>query len=150
MKFNCWKSKVWKIGGFALVSFAAGLLITARLARTGKVRADNNRVFELRVYHALPGKLPALEARFREITSKILAKHNLTVVGYWVSDGASAADNTFIWVVAYPSWEEGKKNWQVMGADPEFQKVMQAEQAEKLVEKVEVTYMRPTDYSGIR
>jgi hypothetical protein len=74
----------------------------------------------------------------------------LNVVGYWVTDGASASDNAFIWVVAYTSPEEGKKNWDAMRADPEFQRVISAEQAEKLVEKVDVTYMRPTDFSPLK
>jgi hypothetical protein len=37
-----------------------------------------------------------------------------------------------------------------MMADPEFQDVIKAEQAERLVEKVDVTYMRPTDFSAIQ
>ena len=84
MTLNCWKSKGWEIrgwtiGAIALVSFAAGSLITARLAQVNQVRADSNRVFELRVYHAVPGKMPALESRFRDTTSKLLAKHGLNV-----------------------------------------------------------------------
>ena len=113
-------------------------------------QGDSNRVFELRVYHALPSKWPALESRFRDTTSKLLAKHNLNVVGYWVSEDASASDNTFIWVVAYSSREEGKKNWDAMRADPDFQEVIRAEQAEELVEKVDVTYMSPTNFSPIK
>src|SRR5271155_1562302 len=61
MTRNRWKFKRWTVCGIALVSFAAGSLITARLAHINQVRADSNRVFELRVYHAVPGKLPALE-----------------------------------------------------------------------------------------
>ena len=64
-----WKFQGWTAGGIALISFAAGSLITARLAHISQVRADNNRVFELRVYHAVPGKMPALESRFRTTTS---------------------------------------------------------------------------------
>src|SRR5580692_3685181 len=56
--------------GIALVSFAAGSLITARLAHMNQVRADSNRVFELRVYHTVPGKAQALQAEFREKVSK--------------------------------------------------------------------------------
>ncbi|HYX68406.1 MAG TPA: NIPSNAP family protein [Terriglobales bacterium] len=134
----------------ALFSFSAGALVTARLAQVVPVKADSDRVFELRVYHAVPGKLPALETRFRDTTSKILARHNIIVIAYWVTDDKSASDNSFIWVVAHSSREEGKKNWQAVGADPEFQKVIQAEQAEKLVEKVDVTYMRPTDFSPVK
>jgi NIPSNAP protein len=142
------KSKCWTACGIGLVAFAAGSSITARLAHVNDVKADSNRVFELRVYQALPGKLPALEARFRDKTSMLLARHNLQVVGYWVSEDPSA--NSFIWIVASSSREEAKKNWAAMFADPEFQDVIKAEQAEKLVEKVDETYMRPTDFSAIK
>jgi hypothetical protein len=84
----------------ALLSFAAGSLITARLAHIDQVRADSNRIFELRIYHTVPGKVPELESRFRNTTSKILAKHDLKVVGYWVPEGASDWDNTFIFMLA--------------------------------------------------
>src|SRR3984885_7056103 len=102
--------KGWTVCGIALVSFVAGSLITARLSHLNQVRADSNRVFELRVYHAVPGKLPALESRFRDTTSKLLAKHDLHVVGYWVSENAPGWDNTFIWIVAHASREEANKN----------------------------------------
>ena len=96
-----------------------------------QVRADSNRIFELRVYHTVPGKLPALESRFRDTTSKLLAKHDLKVVGYWVPEGAPGWDNTFICIVAHSSREEAKKNWDAIRADPEFQEVIKAEQANK-------------------
>jgi NIPSNAP len=150
MMLNRWKLKGWAVFGAALVSFIAGSLISGRLAHVKRVRADSNRVFELRVYHALPGKLPALESRFRDTTSKLLAKHDLNVVGYWASDGASASDNTFIFLLAHSSREEAKKNWAAMWADPQFQEVVKAERTEKLVEKVDVTYLRPTDFSALK
>ena len=148
MTLNIWKSKCWTACAIGLVAFGAGALITGWLLHVNEVRADNNRVFELRVYHALPGKLPALEARFRDKTSKMLARHSLNVVGYWAAEDPSA--NAFIWIVADSSREEAKKNWDAMFADPEFQDVIKAEQAEKLVERVDVTYMRPTDFSMIK
>ena len=82
MTLNFWKSKCWTVCGIALVSFVAGSLITANLAHRNEVLADSNRVFELRVHHAVPGNLPALESRFRDTTSKLLAKHDLKVVSY--------------------------------------------------------------------
>ena len=54
--------------------------------------------------------------------------------------------NTFIYMVAHASREDAKKNWAAMLNDPEFQEVVKAEQANKLVEKVDVTYMRPSDF----
>jgi NIPSNAP protein len=150
MTLNRWKFKGWTVCGIALVSFAGGSLITARLAHLNQVRADSNRVFELRVYHAVAGKVPALESRFRDTASKLLAKHDLKAVGYWVPEDAPASDNTFIYILVHPSREEAKKNWEAMRADPAFQEMVKSEQADKVVEKVDVTYMRPTDFSPVK
>jgi len=99
MTLNRWTFKGWAVCAIALVSFAAGSLMTARLVEINQVKADSNRVFELRVYHTVPGKVPELESRFRDTTSKILAKHDLKVVGYWVPEGAPAWDE-----FAIPAW----------------------------------------------
>jgi NIPSNAP len=128
--------------GMALVSFATGFL-------TNRAMADSSRLFQLLVYHAPPGKVPQLESRFRD-ASKLFAKHHLEVVGYWVPEGQRAWDDTFIYVVAHPSREEAKKHWDAMHADPAFQKYVQAEQSEKLIDKVDSTYMRPADFSPLR
>jgi hypothetical protein len=150
MRNNSWKLNRWTVFGIGLVCFGAGSLMTARLMHVSQVRADSNRVFELRIYHVVPGKLPALESRFRDTTSKLLAKHDLKVVGDWVPEGASAWDNTFVDILVHPNQEEAKKNWDAMMADPEFQEVMKSEQANKLVEKIDSTYMRPTDFSPMK
>ena len=150
MTLTCWESKGWTVLGIALVSFAAGSLVTARLSHLNQVRADSDRVFELRIYHTVPGKEPALESRFRDTTSKLLAKHDLKVVGYWVPEDAPAWDNTFIFMLAHSSREAAKKNWDTMRADPEFQAMVKSEQTEKTVEKVDSTYMRPTDFSPMK
>ena len=155
MTFNCWKfkggkSKGWSLCAMALLSFTAGALITARLAHVEQVRADSNRVFELRIYHTAPGKLPAVESGFRDTYSKLLAKHDLQVVGYWAPEGKAPWDNTFVYLVAHSSREEAGKNWNAMFADPKTQEAIKAEEAEKLVEKVDVTYMRPTDFSPVK
>ena len=56
MTLTCWKLKSWKSKGrtvcaIALLSLAAGSLVTARLAHINQVRADSNRVFEIHIYH---------------------------------------------------------------------------------------------------
>jgi hypothetical protein len=155
MTLNCWKFKGGKPRGcslcaIALLSFTAGSLMTARLAQMDHVRADSNRVFELRIYHTVPGKLPALESNFRDTWSKLLAKHDLKVVGYWVPEGAPVWDNTFVYLVAHSNREEAKKNWDAMLADPEVQEAIKSEEANKLVEKIDRMYMRSTDFSPMK
>ena len=150
---NRWKFKGWMVCGTALVSFAAGSLLTAHLAQLNQVRADSNRVFELLVYHTVPGQVPALESIFRDV-SKLQEKHGLKVVGYWIPNDDPAWANTFIYLVAHPSREEAKKNWAALHADPAFPEYRN--QAVPIIEKVDdkyrvdEVYMRPTDYSALK
>ncbi len=139
------------IWGVALLSFAAGSLVTAAWMR-GNVRADSNRLFELRVYHALPRRLPALESTFRETTSKLLAKHDLNVVGYWTvqQDPSPAWNNTFVFMLAHSSTDEAKKNWDAFEADPAFQDIIKSEHAAPTITKIERTYLRPTEFSPLK
>jgi NIPSNAP protein len=148
MTLTFWKMNRWTACAISLLSFAVGSLATARVAQLRQVRADSTRLFELRVYHALPGKLPVLESRFRDKTSKILARHNLNVVGYWATEEGS--DNSFIFLLAHESREEAKKNWEAMRLDSEFQDIVKSEQAEKTLEKADVTYLRPSDFSPMK
>ena len=147
------KLKGWMVCGAALLSFAAGSLLTARLMHLSQARADSKRIFELMVYHTLPGKVPELEAIFRGV-SKLSAKHGLDVVGYWVPNDDPAWANTFVYLVAHPSREEAKKNWDALHADPTFPEYRQ--QAAPLIEKdaagykVDEVFMRPTDYSALK
>jgi hypothetical protein len=65
-----------------VAAFVCGSLITAHLTHVQEVKADSNRVFELMVYHAEPGKVHALESVFKDV-SKLQTKHGLNVIGYW-------------------------------------------------------------------
>ena len=148
-----WQFKGWKFCATAVASFALGSLTTAHLTHAREVRADSNRVFELMVYHTAPGKVPELESIFRDV-SKLQAKHDLKVVGYWVPEDDAAWKNTFVYLVAHPSLDEAKRNWSALHADPAFLPYRKA--AEPLIEKVngeynvDEVYMRPTEYSAMK
>jgi hypothetical protein len=132
----------------ALLAFAAGSILTASLMHVAEVRAQNNRFFELNIYHALPGKVPALEKRFSS-ASQLQAKHGLNVLGYWVSEGAPAFADTFVYLVAHPSREEADRKWNEFHADPAFQEYVKSENADKLIDHVDKIWMRPADYSAL-
>jgi hypothetical protein len=137
----------------ALVSFAAGCLVTARLMQVSQARAESNRVFELMVYHTLPGKEPALESIFRDV-SKLQAKHDLNIVGFWVPNDDPEWANTFVYLLAAPNREVAKKNWDALHADSDFPQYrkLAAPLIEKVKDeyKVDEVYMRPTDYSAMK
>jgi hypothetical protein len=139
----------FRLAAAIALSFAVGGIITARLQ---SVHAQSARVFELRIYHCLPGRLPALQARFRDHTITIFKKHHMESIGYWVpQDADKGKENTLIYIIAHPSRDAAKKNWAEFGADPEWQQVAKASEADgKIVEKIESTYMDPADYSPLK
>ena len=51
----------WIVFGTALVYFALGSLLTAHFIHLKESWADSHRAFKLEIYHAVPGKVPALE-----------------------------------------------------------------------------------------
>jgi NIPSNAP len=142
----------WKISALVLASFAAGSLLTARLMQLNQVRANSNRVFELRIYHTVPGKTSTLHDEFREKVTKLFAKHDLKAIGYWAPEDAPASNDTFVYILAHPSREAAKQHWDAFRADPQFQAMMKEQQAPgaQIVQKVDSTYMDPTDFSPMK
>jgi hypothetical protein len=108
----------------------------------------NDRIFELRTYYTLPGKLPDLLARFRNHTTALFAKQGMTNLNYWLPD---EIDNRLIYMLAHPSLEAAKSSFDAFRADPAWIKARDnSERNGKIVEKVESTYMKATDFSPIR
>lgn len=73
---------------------------------------ESGKVYELRVYHANPGKLDALNARFRDHTCVLFKKHGMELVGFWTPAEGEGAKNTLYYILAFPSAEAQKKSWQ--------------------------------------
>ena len=131
--------------------FAAGYVMGQFSRADLAAQAGGQKVFELRTYYTLPGKLPDLQTRFRDHTTKLFEKHGMTNIGYWVPQDEPAHSNTLIYVVSHESREQAKKNWDAFGADPEWVKVRTASEANgKIVEKVDRVFMDATDYSKIK
>ena len=130
-----------------VIGFAAGSWQSASVAHA----QNTGRVFELRTYTAPDGKLPELQARFRNHTMRMFEKHGMKNVGYWVPQDAPAKDNTLIYIISHESREAAKKSWAAFGADPEWQKVAKESQMNgKIVAGITSVYMDPADYSPIK
>ena len=110
------------------------------------------RVFELRTYVAAPGKLPALDARFRDHTRAIFARQGMTNLGYFHPvDEKGGAGTTLIYFLAYPSREAAAAAWKGFRDDPEWVKARTASEKEgRLTAKVTSVYLKPADFSRIR
>jgi hypothetical protein len=126
---------------FGMAAFAVGYSV-------GQEKKVNTRLYELRTYTTLPGRLPALNKRFAEHTMKLFEKHGMKNEMYWTPTDPAKKDNTLIYIVSHASQEAADASWKAFGADPEWQKARAASEADgKIVEKVVREYMTPTDYS---
>jgi NIPSNAP len=125
---------------------AAALLPTSLWAAA---QQDNpTAVYELRVYHAAPGKLDDLLSRFREHTIKLFDRHGMKSVAYWTPLDEPDKSNTLIYILQHPSREAAAANWKSFQDDPDWKSVRDKSEANgKLVEKVDSTFMSLTDFS---
>jgi hypothetical protein len=130
-----------------IVSISLAACTGSRKSATASVTTlRSSPVFEMRTYYAAPGKLDDLSARFRNNTTRIFSKHGMTNVGYWIP--LENPDNKLVYVLSYPSREARDASWKAFSADPEWQSVSKASEANgKLVTKVENVFMQATDYS---
>jgi hypothetical protein len=126
-------------------SFLATTMLAAATTLTSHA-AEDTRCFEMRVYHPAPGKLDALNARFRDHTCKLFEKHKITNIGYWLP--VDPTDQRLHYVLAYPSREARDASWKAFMADPDWKAAQKASEANgKLVDKVESYFMTATDFS---
>jgi len=131
---------------------AAGLVLGASLALVHAADTPQAaRVFEIRTYHTFPGRLDALNKRFREHTMRIFAKHGMTNVAYWTVEDSPAKESTLIYVISHASREQARKNWEEFRNDPEWKAIAAASEADgKIVEKVDSVFVDATDYSPLK
>lgn len=136
-----------------MFSLLLGGAVCARAEDKGTSVSEKkeNRVFELRKYTTYPGRLDALNKRFRDHTCKLFEKHGMTLIGFWTPTEGPQAGNTLIYLLAFPSREARDKAFDAFRNAPAWRKAQaESEKDGKIVEKVESTFLAPTDYSYIK
>lgn len=132
-------------------SLALALVAAATVAVVPEARGADPRVFELRTYTCHPGKLDSLHKRFREHTNGIFVKHGMSLIAYWTPTEGPEAENTLVYVLAFPSMAAREASWKAFRDDPDWKAAYAASQEDgKIVAKVESMFLTPTDYSPIR
>lgn len=138
------------IVGVGLLGVASGWTVATVQSATAEPAAKA-RLYELRTYTTLPGRLPALHARFRDHTAKLFEKHGMKNGMYWTPTDEKKKDNTLIYVVSHEDAPSAKKSWADFIADPAWHAARDASEKDgKIVEKVESVYMELTDYSPVK
>ena len=113
--------------------------------------AQGETIFEMRTYTSHPGRLDALNTRFRDHTTRIFEKHGMTNVGYWTPQEAPLSENTLVYILAHDSRDAAQASWDAFRADPEWSQVAEESQRDgRIVQNVDVLWLEATDYSMIK
>lgn len=107
-------------------------------------------VYELRTYTTAEGRLPNLNARFRDHTMKLFERHGITNVLYTTPVKPDLKDKTLVYFIAHKDREAADASWKAFIQDPEWKKVAAESQKDgRILVKggVQRQYLTLTDYS---
>jgi hypothetical protein len=123
---------------------------------TSRPRPRNNSqgqatvIYELRVYHCLPGRLPALLKRFETITLGIWERHGIRQAGFWTTLVGSS-NMTLTYLIAWESLAERETKWTAFQADPEWlAKRAETEADGQIVSYITNEFLAPTKFSSVQ
>ena len=106
-------------------------------------------IHELRVYRAMPGRMPALLKRFETKTLKIWDRMGIRQAGFWTTMiGESHLD--LFYLLAWESLEERQRLWSAFQADPEWQQALgESERDGIIVASAANSILVPTAFSAV-
>jgi hypothetical protein len=107
-------------------------------------------IYELRVYHTMPGKLPALLNRFETITIRLFERHGIQQAGFWtVAIGESNQD--LVYLLKWESLADREKKFAAFQSDPEWIEARRkSEENGTLVASISNSILAPTAFSAVR
>ena len=110
-------------------------------------------VFEMRTYTTTEGKLPNLDARFRDHTVGLFEKYGMMNYGYFhVAPGGKGADSTLLYFLSHKSQAAAKESFGAFGKDPAWKAAREASEKNAggsltVPGGVKSEFLVPTDYS---
>lgn len=106
-------------------------------------------IYELRRYQVVPGRLPALNARFKNHTLGFFEKHGIKVIGFW--EAVIGEGNVLNYMLSFDDLAHRERAWGAFQADEDWQKVRAETDGDgPLVAQVRNEIWRPTNYSPMK
>jgi hypothetical protein len=107
-------------------------------------------IYELRVYHCMPGRLPDLNRRFETVTLKLWEKHGIRQVGFWtVTVGES--NQALYYMLEWKDLAERERVWNGFMSDPEWLAARaESEKNGPILHHIVNSILTPTAYSKLR
>jgi hypothetical protein len=107
-------------------------------------------IHELRIYHFVPGRLPALLKRFETITLGLWQRHGIRQAGFWtVTVGDS--NNDLYYLIEWSSLAEREQKWTAFQSDPEWiAKRAETEKDGPIITSISNLILQPTSFSAVK
>ncbi len=105
-------------------------------------------LYELRVYTAVPGRLPNMLARFKDHTVSIWQKHGIVPIGFWTTL-IGHSHNELTYMLAWTSLAEREIKWTAFQGDPEWHRVRESEKDGPIVARIDNQILNPTSFSAL-
>jgi hypothetical protein len=107
-------------------------------------------IYESRVYHCIPGRLPALLKRFENVTLKLWEKHVIRPVGFFTTlIGESNQELTYF--LAWESLAERERKWTAFQSDPDWISARaKSEEDGQIIQNIVSQLLVPTSFSAMK
>ena len=106
-------------------------------------------IYELRSYEVVPGRMPAMNARFQNHTLGFFEKHGIKVFGFW--EAVIGQSNVLHYIVAFNDLAHRERAWAAFQADEGWIKVRADSEADgPIVARVRNEIWRPSSYSPMQ
>lgn len=107
-------------------------------------------IHELRIYHATPGKLKALNQRFETTTLKFWEKHGIRQVGFWTTY-IGDSNNDLYYLIEWNDLGERQQKWDAFQNDPEWIRARALTETDGLLyTHITNLILKPTSYSKLK
>ena len=77
-------------------------------------------IYELRIYHCVTGRLPALLKRFETTTLELWKRHGIRQAGFWTVVVGDGGNQDLHYLLAWESLAERETKWNKFATDPEW------------------------------
>ena len=107
-------------------------------------------VYELRIYHCMPGRLPDINKRFENTTLRLWEKHGIHPVGFW-TDIIGNSNQKLTYMLEWNNLTEREQKWNAFATDPEWLAAKaETEKNGQIIAHIENSILAPTAYSKMK
>ena len=113
---------------------------------------EKGTIYELRIYDAMPGRLPALLSRFENHTLQMIwEKHGIRQAGFWTTLIGASENNRLTYLLTWNSMVQREERWNAFLTDPEWIAIKaETEKDGQLVQNISSELLAPTAFSSVK